>query len=188
MNYFSPGFTGYTDVTGHRPGRFTTAEFLHMAEVGAFADIKVELVDGEIERMHSSMGTHGSFQASIIVKLWSAAGRRVMGETGIDLGRNTVLGCDAALLHRPMSEHRLLRPDEVELVVEVAQTSLDRDLGLKRARYAAAGIPYYWVVNTADRVTYVFGRPVDRDYRDEGEVAFPAPLPVPGADVAITLA
>jgi Uma2 family endonuclease len=188
MNYFSPGLTGYTDVTGHRPGRFTTAEFLHMAQVGAFADIKVELVDGEIERMNSPMGTHGSFQASIIVKLWDAAGPRVMGETGIDLGRNTVLGCDAALLHRPMSEHRLLRPDEIVLVVEVAQTSLDRDLGLKRARYAAAGIAHYWVINTTDRVTYVFGRPVDRDYGDEWEVAFDGALPVPGTDATITLA
>lgn len=188
MNDLSPGFIRFSDVAGHRPGRFTTAEFLRMIEAGAFEAMKVELVDGEIERMHSPMGTHGSFQASIVGRLWALAGARVMGETGIDLGRNTVFGCDAALLHQPMSEHRLLRPDEVALVVEVAHTSLDRDLGLKRARYAAAGILHYWVVNTADRVTYIFGCPVDRDYLDEGEVAFADPLPVPGTDAMITLA
>jgi Uma2 family endonuclease len=187
MNDLSPSSTRFTADAGRRPGRFTTAEFLRMGEVGAFDDIKVELVDGEIERMQSPKGTHGGFQAAIVGQLWMLAGARVMGETGIDLGSDTVLGCDAALLRAPMREHRLLRPEEVLLVVEVAHTSLDRDMGLKRARYATAGIPHYWVVNTADRVAYVLGRPVEGDYRNEEEISFGDPLDVPGTDATITI-
>lgn len=184
MNDLSASFA----QIGHRPARFTTAEFLRMAEVGAFENMKVELIDGEIERMTPPMGTHGSFQARVIIQLGAIAGTRVMGETGIDLGRDTVLGCDAALLHAPVTEHRLLRPDEVLLVIEVAHTTLDRDTGLKRAKYASAGIPHYWVIDTEARVALVFGQPADGDYPDRSETPFTDPLPVPGADASITLA
>jgi Uma2 family endonuclease len=40
--------------------RFTTAEFLRMGESGAFDDIKVELVDGELERMNPPQTAHAA--------------------------------------------------------------------------------------------------------------------------------
>lgn len=38
-------------------------------------------------------------------------------------------------------------PHDVVLVVEVADTSLARDRGIKKRLYAQAGIPIYWIVN-----------------------------------------
>lgn len=38
-------------------------------------------------------------------------------------------------------------PQDVTLIVEVADSSLPRDRMLKKRLYAAAGIPVYWVVN-----------------------------------------
>lgn len=38
-------------------------------------------------------------------------------------------------------------PQDVALIVEVADSSLQRDRMLKKRLYAAAGIPAYWVVN-----------------------------------------
>ena len=51
------------------------------------------------------------------------------------------------------------RPDEVGLLVEIADSSLDRDRGPKRRAYAAAGIPVYWIVNLTDRCVEVFSQP-----------------------------
>jgi Uma2 family endonuclease len=38
-------------------------------------------------------------------------------------------------------------PDDVALVIEVADSSLDRDRGRKLRSYAASGIPEYWIVD-----------------------------------------
>ncbi len=69
------------------PARFTADEFLRMAKLGAFDDMKVELVHGEIIRMTLPNNPHASVQARIIGKLFvatdGAAGLR--GDVGIRL-------------------------------------------------------------------------------------------------------
>jgi Uma2 family endonuclease len=55
-------------------------------------------------------------------------------------------------------------PEEVMLVVEVADTSLDFDTTTKASLYAAAGIAEYWVVDLAARALIVFRDPVAGRY------------------------
>jgi Uma2 family endonuclease len=50
-------------------------------------------------------------------------------------------------------------PQEVALVVEVADSSLQRDRMLKKRLYAAAGIPVYWVVNLPELRIEVYSDP-----------------------------
>jgi Uma2 family endonuclease len=50
-------------------------------------------------------------------------------------------------------------PSDVTFVIEVAQTSLNRDRTLKKAIYAKAAIPIYWIVNLIDRQIEVFSDP-----------------------------
>jgi Uma2 family endonuclease len=50
-------------------------------------------------------------------------------------------------------------PGEVEIVVEIADSSLHRDRGWKKRVYARAGVPCYWVVNLADDCIEVFAQP-----------------------------
>ena len=170
--------------------RFTTAEFLRMVEASAFEDWKVELVDGELERMPPPGKEHGRRQMMIGVRLSRVVAETLlMGEVGIDLGNDTVLGCDAAVLRRPLgdADNRMLRPDEVLLAVEIADTSRERDLGLKRMRYAAAGIAHYWVVDGERGVVHVHAEPVAGDYAEITTVRFGQSLTVPGTDATITM-
>lgn len=48
---------------------------------------------------------------------------------------------------------------DVAIVVEVAESSLSRDRGIKLRSYARAGIPVYWIVNLIDRVVEVYTDP-----------------------------
>lgn len=73
------------------------------------------------------------------------------------------------------------------LVVEVAVSTRDRDLGLKRTLYAAAGIPTYWVIDADRGVTHVFDRPENGDYMGLSLARFGEPLAVPGTDGAVVL-
>lgn len=171
--------------------RFTTAEFLRMAEAGAFDDMKIELVRGELERMNPPLSGHGLRQMDVGFRLRTALENvtelRVTGETGIDVGGETVRGCDLAIIKLAPSESRLLQPEEVLLVVEIADTTLSRDLGPKRSDYARAGIPHYWVVDGERQVVHIFEAPVAGDYKEIRTVAFGSPLAVPGTGKTITL-
>lgn len=167
--------------------RFSLDEFIRIYESGALGDSRLELVDGEIERMSPAMGTHFNQHTSIIGSLWALLGNRAVVEAGIDLGDATMLACDVAVLHAPMGERRFLQPDEVWLAIEIADATLDRDLGIKRHKYAEAGIAHYWVVDTHRSVVHVFSRPADGDYNGLELIPFGRPLAVPGTDATITL-
>lgn len=55
------------------------------------------------------------------------------------------------------SRHPL--PAEVPVVMEVADTSLQRDRTLKQAVYARAGITEYWIVNLPERQIEIYRQP-----------------------------
>lgn len=167
--------------------RFTTAEFHRIFDAALGKDIRLELVNGELARMTPPSGAHSSRQTALIASLWSIVGARVMVEATVALAEGTVLTCDAAVLHAPMNEQRFLRADEVLLAIEIAETGLDRDLGLKRGRYAAAGIATYWVVDGRRSVVHVHTDPRDGEYTDFHTIRFGSPLPVPGTDRTIVL-
>lgn len=50
-------------------------------------------------------------------------------------------------------------PADVATVIEVADTSLERDRGIKLRSYARAGIAAYWIVNLIDRQVEVYSDP-----------------------------
>ena len=50
-------------------------------------------------------------------------------------------------------------PHDVGLVIEVADTTLQRDRGFKKRLYARAGIPVYWIVNLSDNQCEVYTEP-----------------------------
>jgi Uma2 family endonuclease len=60
-------------------------------------------------------------------------------------------------------------PEDVALVVEVANATLERDRGVKKKLYAQAAIPAYWIINLAERQCEVYTQPSgptdEPDYR-----------------------
>ncbi|MGA2501845.1 MAG: Uma2 family endonuclease [Tepidisphaeraceae bacterium] len=50
-------------------------------------------------------------------------------------------------------------PTDTVLVIEVADTTLSRDRGIKLRSYARAAIRAYWIVNLVDRCVEVFTQP-----------------------------
>jgi Uma2 family endonuclease len=81
-------------------------------------------------------------------------------------------------------------PADVDLVVEVADTSLRRDRGWKKAIYAEASVLVYWIVNLIDRRVEVYTdptgaatKPTYRQHQDFGE-ADQVPVLLEGREVA----
>jgi Uma2 family endonuclease len=55
-------------------------------------------------------------------------------------------------------------PAEVGLVMEIADSSFERDSILKKRIYASAGIPYYWLLNLKTRSLEVYSVPQGNEY------------------------
>lgn len=169
--------------------RITTAEFLRMCDTDVFDDDrKIELIDGELDRMPPPNRRQSFLQTSILGKLPALFGpERACLEIGIDFGHDMLVAADLALMHAPMVEARRLRADEVSLAVEVAETTVTRDTVVKLAKYARAGVRGYWVVDRARSITHVYDEPIDGDYASFETVRHGEPLAVPGTDATITL-
>jgi len=74
------------------------------------------------------------------------------------------------------------RAEDVLLIIEVAESSLDYDRGEKAELYAAAGIQDYWVVNLVEQCIEVFRDPDRGRYRSlvtiyPGDAARPLKFP-----------
>lgn len=170
---------------------FTAEDFLHMLELGAFEDMRVELVGGVIEKMMPADWSHGEVNARLVGLLFPlvrASDARAGVDVVIRIDDTTVRAFDIAVVHPGIAPVKVLTGDQVLLAVEVADTTHSRDLGAKRAEYGAAGIPTYWVVDLVKNVTHVFRLdPAQRAYREPEEIPFDQPLVVPGLNGSITI-
>ncbi len=74
------------------------------------------------------------------------------------------------------------RAQDIALLVEVSDTTLDRDRGFKKRLYAQAGIPIYWVVNLQDRQVEVYSQPSEpgqlSDYRQRQNYSLTQDIPL----------
>jgi Uma2 family endonuclease len=71
---------------------------------------------------------------------------------------------------------------DLALVVEVADTTLERDRGGKKRLYARAGIVVYWIINLSERLVEVYSEPSgvaeEPDYRQRDDYGPDDSVPV----------
>jgi Uma2 family endonuclease len=141
------------------------AEFHQLAELGAFDDERVELIDGVIVRM-TPIGPPHSSTVTILNRLLvlAFAGRAEVVPQGA-FAASELSEPQPDLYVAPLGDYYTEHPHTAYLVVEVADSSLARDRGRKAHLYAESGIPEYWIVNLIDRRVEVYSEPLDGEYR-----------------------
>lgn len=149
--------------------RWTRVQYERAIDRGIFhEDEHLELLDGVLVVKEPQGERH-----AVGVDLVALALRRVFGEGWLV---RTQVHFAAGRLSRPEPDCYVVRgsprdylhgaPDQPALVVEVSDSRLAVDRGLKAAIYARRGIRDYWIVNVASSAVHV--------YRDPGR------LPPPG--------
>lgn len=138
-----------TSVATHR---FTVADYYRMAEAGILGeDDRVELIDGEIVDM-APIGSRHSACVARADALFAARLRDaavVWVQNPIHLSEYYEPQPDVVLL-RPRDDYYASghpQPEDILLVVEVADSSLPYDRDVKALFYAQSGIPEYWLVD-----------------------------------------
>ncbi len=136
--------------------RFTVAEYYAMADAGILGPgERVELLDGEIVVM-APIGNRHAFCVDWLTRFLILA----LGERAIARIQNPVRLNDSS---EPEPDITLLSwkddfyasahpgPQDVLLLIEVADSTVDSDHDEKLPLYARAGIPEVWIVNLRDR-------------------------------------
>lgn len=154
-------------VDPERIVRLTRDDYYALADRGAFAGRHVELIRGMVvEMMSPTRPRHASTVQRLQQLFHGVVGHALAIRTQLPLSLADDEEPEPDLCLVPPGEYVLAHPSSALLVVEVAETSLTFDLGLKATLYAEAAIPAYWVVDLAGRRVVVHGAPAAGRYQE----------------------
>jgi len=143
--------------------RFTIAEYHHLEEMAFFNGDRTELIRGEIVSMAAKGTKH------------TVCCRNLLGELSNLIRGRAILQCQDPIFLPPNSEPEpdfaIVRdrddnyltghptPDDILLVIEISDSSLNYDRDVKGALYAEAGIENYWLFNLIDNRLEAYSEP-----------------------------
>jgi Uma2 family endonuclease len=171
--------------------RFTIEEYERMVETGILTqDDRVELIEGEIVEMSPIGDAHAAFVANLNHLLVHGVGdrARVWVQGPLRVPPRSKPQPDLALLRSRSYVRAGATTDDVLLVIEVADTSLQYDRTVKLRLYARAGIREYWIVDANTETLEVYRSPSDERNPDQRRLARGervAPLAFPEASLPV---
>jgi Uma2 family endonuclease len=147
---------------------FTVDEVLAMQRTGVFEDQeKFELIEGELILMQSKLNPHELYKNNLVRAFYRLLPDDVAPwvEATLYLRPRNAPDPDIMLFPRGRSIETLA-PEEVFLVVEVADTTLRTDLGLKARLYARFKVREYWVIDVGGRRLVAHRHPEGETWRE----------------------
>jgi len=179
------------DVWPDRIRPLRRVEYESLVDRGLLDDSRVELLLGVLV----DMTPQGPFHADVVAKLAAQLVRALPDSVEVRVQSPLALSDDSEpepdIAVVAAGDYRSAHPAQALLVVEVADTSLPKDRGVKTGLYAAAAVPEFWLVNLTDRLVEVHRRPAAGRYTElhrveAGGQLVPAGFPrvsVPVADL-----
>ena len=149
--------------------RLTVEDYHRLGGAGVLGeDDRVELLEGQLVDM-SPIGPRHAFVVGMLSQiLMSAVAERtwVRVQNPIVLDSESEPQPDIVLAQPPAQKYRLShpRPDDVLLLIEVADTSFEIDSGAKLELYARAGIREFWLVDLTTDTVVVHRSPAGSRY------------------------
>ena len=156
-----------------RERRLSVEDYFALGEAGVLdEDDRVELLDGRLIDM-PPIGPSHSHGVDDFLELFTRRlyaddppSARVRVQSPIQLGDYSAPEPDIVLYDPEMPKDQHPRPEDICLVVEVADSTVEYDRKVKADRYAAAGIPEYWLVDLPGEAVDVFRQPEDDGYAE----------------------
>ena len=149
---------------------FTVDEWHRMGEAGLFGeDARMELLDGEVIEMPPIGSPHAGCVNVLNRLLMTGLGHRAVlaVQNPVLLDNRSEPQPDIAVLapRADMYSKSHATPEEILLLIEVADTTLAFDRGRKASYYAGVGVGETWVVDLAGQQVLVMRQPASGGYR-----------------------
>jgi Uma2 family endonuclease len=151
--------------------KWSLQDYHQMIDTGILDDRKVELLRGEIIEMSPEGVAHSSYCRETGKYL-----RRILGDRAdiseahpIVLPNNSEPEPDLAIVRISPTLYRDRHPQVSDIfwLIEVANSTLVKDLGMKKDIYADAGILEYWVMDLQALVLTIFRDLTTDGYQSE---------------------
>ena len=172
--------------------KITATEFFQMGKFGILKEgARIELLDGDLIEMSPSSPEH-SFAVS---GLHTYFAQKLAGRVYIT-SQNPIVVSDVnvpqpdIVIAKWSKDYANRHPGlaDIELIVEVASTSLAYDRGAKRSLYAQHGVVEYWILNLNDGIVERYLYPKDGQYTRFEKLDMASSLsPMAFPDVAVDL-
>jgi Uma2 family endonuclease len=151
-----------------QPVRLSVLRYHELVQAGAFSEHDaVELLEGVVVEKMPKNPPHrlATRKCDLLLSRLCPLGWHVQNQEPITL-ENSEPEPDVAIVRGRLEDYVDRHPlgHEIELVVEVADTSLVTDR-YKAELYAEAKIPSYWLINLIDRCIEVMSQPTTLDAR-----------------------
>lgn len=163
-------------MQSQQPHKWSVAGFHQMAQAGVFSENdRMELIDGEI----FDMAPMGNMHRGLIIELTGRFSDAFRGKALVSPQCPVILGDsgepepDFAILK--LADYRRKEPcaEDIHMIVEVSDTTLDFDRNKKLPMYARHEIPEVWIVNVPDEVLEIYTQPVNGVYQSIKRLASP---------------
>jgi Uma2 family endonuclease len=153
--------------------RFTVAEYHEMIAAGILdEDDNVELLHGWIVPKMSRNPPHDAVLGITLEALRARlpAAWRIRVQSAITTA-DSEPEPDLAVVRAPLSRYFAAHPTarDIGLVIEVADSSLERDRHEKGPIYAAAGIAHYWILNVVNQSVEIYSDPSASGYQTHAD-------------------
>ena len=159
---------GTSYAEGQTRWRFSVDDVRRMVDAGILAeDDRVELWGGELVVMAAKNIRHEVVKNAMAERFIKAVNDdwRVAVEAPLQMDDSSILVPDLMLFPRALG-YAELSPANVTLVIEISDSSLRKDLGLKAGLYSAYGVRELWVIDVRSLVTRIHREPSPTGYRD----------------------
>ncbi len=173
--------------------RLSRRDYYRLGEAGVLGEgDRVELLEGQLVDMSPIGPRHAIVTENLNELLVTGfAGRaRIRCQNPVVLDDGSEPQPDFALVRRPWRGYPATHPgpDDIFLLIEVADSSLDFDRTVKLELYARAGIREFWIVDLTADLVLVHRHPSGGVYGSVVRVQAPGALDVealPGATIPV---
>lgn len=151
---------------------FTVHEYHRMADLGILhPGERLELIEGQIVTMAAKNPPHSAITKRIADTLRDLLTGKadIRVQEPISISDRSEPEPDIAVVKIDPRDYidRHPIPDDVFLLVEVADRTLSYDCNKKAALYARAGISEYWVIDVKNEKVIVFSEPGSKTYQQK---------------------
>ena len=156
--------------------KLTVRDFLVLAESGAFERYaRAELIEGEIwavNAIHTRHArAHGRLAGEVAAALKDVTPKlEMLIAPSTELSDQSLPEPDIAIV--TPNDDKILQGPAVLVAIEIADSTLDTDMGRKARLYARHGVPEYWVVDLDAAVIHQMWRPRGEAFKDRRAVPF----------------
>ena len=159
-----------------RPRPLRRIEYEHLVGAGSFTDERIELLEGVLVSMSPQATEHADVVSRLAMIFMRQVGDRMVVRSHSPLAASDDSEPEPDLALVPLGDYRRMHPTQAFLVVEVAESSLHKDSGIKAELYARSRVDEYWIVDLNGRSVIVYAESDGRMYRRRFTVSRTASL------------